>query len=105
MNETDPKPVGLMAGHIDGITYVESKKDGRYFLTNSKDQSMKLWDMRAFSSNIGVENAKRALGENNWDYRWQRVPKRRKLNLNITYIYSYTYSGKLHASYVIRLIL
>jgi len=50
LNETDPRPVGLLAGHIDGITFVDSKHDGRYLVTNSKDQSIKLWDIRLVST-------------------------------------------------------
>jgi WD40 repeat protein len=40
------KPVGVFIGHLGGITFLDSKEDGRYFLSNSKDQSIKLWDVR-----------------------------------------------------------
>ena len=40
------KPSGVLVGHLEGITYVSSKGDGRYCLSNSKDQTMKLWDIR-----------------------------------------------------------
>jgi hypothetical protein len=40
------KPSGVLVGHLEGITYVASKGDGRYCLSNSKDQTMKLWDIR-----------------------------------------------------------
>jgi WD repeat-containing protein 23 len=76
LNETDPKPVGVLAGHLDGITYIDSKRDGRYFVTNSKDQSIKLWDVRVFSSQETIANTRRVVTEQNWDYRWQRVPKK-----------------------------
>lgn len=72
--ESNPKPVGILAGHEDGITYVDSKGDGRHLITNSKDQTIKLWDMRAFSSCGGDINVSKP----NWDYRWQKVPQ--KLN-------------------------
>ncbi|KAG8200731.1 hypothetical protein JTE90_022340 [Oedothorax gibbosus] len=72
--ESSPVPVGIFAGHEDGITYVDSKGDGRHLITNSKDQTIKLWDMRAFSPSSSVENAYKAVKSHNWDYRWQRVP-------------------------------
>ena len=34
LRETDPVPVGLLAGHIDGITYIDPKGDGRHLITN-----------------------------------------------------------------------
>lgn len=40
------REVGAFVGHIEGLTYIDSKGDGRYILSNGKDQSMKLWDMR-----------------------------------------------------------
>nr|XP_042908146.1 DDB1- and CUL4-associated factor 11 isoform X2 [Parasteatoda tepidariorum] len=72
--ESHPKPVGVLAGHEDGLTYVDSKGDGRHLITNSKDQTIKLWDMRAFSPSSSVEGAYKAVKSHNWDYRWQRVP-------------------------------
>ncbi|UYV81187.1 hypothetical protein LAZ67_20000261 [Cordylochernes scorpioides] len=89
LSEENPKPVGLLAGHLDGITYVDSKGDGRYLITNSKDQTIKLWDIRAFSPSNLVEGVsqspptwlvaqveKRAMASSNWDYRWQSVPRK-----------------------------
>lgn len=76
LNETDPHPVGLLAGHMDGITYIDPRGDGRYLITNSKDQTIKLWDVRAFSNHNGQENTRKAVAQQNWDYRWQKVPKR-----------------------------
>ncbi|KAG5982323.1 hypothetical protein E4U55_002055 [Claviceps digitariae] len=42
----DGREVGAFLGHTEGITYIDSKGDGRYILSNGKDQSMKLWDLR-----------------------------------------------------------
>jgi WD repeat-containing protein 23 len=42
----DRREVGAFVGHIEGITYIDSKGDGRYILSNGKEQSMKLWDLR-----------------------------------------------------------
>ena len=37
-------------GHLEGVTFLDSRGDGRYFISNSKDQSIKLWDIRKMSS-------------------------------------------------------
>lgn len=46
------KPAGVMLGHLEGITYIDSRGDGRYFISNGKDQCIKLWDVRKMSSNV-----------------------------------------------------
>lgn len=75
LKEEHPLPVGTLAGHYDGITYIDPKGDARYLLSNSKDQTMKLWDIRIMSSNAAVERTKKAVSKQRWDYRWQQVPK------------------------------
>eukprot|EP00092_Neocalanus_flemingeri_P036301 GFUD01039523.1.p1 GENE.GFUD01039523.1~~GFUD01039523.1.p1 ORF type:complete len:551 (+),score=151.78 GFUD01039523.1:103-1755(+) len=75
LREDDPRPVGILAGHVDGITYVDPRGDGRHLITNSKDQSIKLWDIRKFSNSDTIEMSKQAVSNQRWDYRWQRVPK------------------------------
>lgn len=47
----DGREVGVFAGHTEGLTYVDSKGDGRYVLSNAKDQTMKLWDIRRVALN------------------------------------------------------
>ncbi|EED13777.1 WD repeat protein [Talaromyces stipitatus ATCC 10500] len=42
----DSREAGAFVGHTEGLTYVDSKGDGRYVLSNGKDQTMKLWDLR-----------------------------------------------------------
>lgn len=42
----DGREAGVFVGHTEGLTYVDSKGDGRYVLSNGKDQMMKLWDLR-----------------------------------------------------------
>lgn len=37
-------------GHLEGITFIDSRGDGRYFISNGKDQTIKLWDIRKMSS-------------------------------------------------------
>lgn len=76
LKEEHPVPVGTLAGHSDGITYIDSKGDARYLLSNSKDQTMKLWDLRLFSSKDAIDQTKKAVAKQRWDYRWQQVPRR-----------------------------
>lgn len=78
LNETNPKEVGVFSGHLDGITYIDSKNDSRYLISNSKDQTIKLWDMRVFSPSGDTNQAssrRRTRYHNRWDYRWDTVPK------------------------------
>lgn len=42
----DDREAGALVGHTEGLTYIDSKGDGRYVLSNAKDQTMKLWDLR-----------------------------------------------------------
>lgn len=43
-------PAGFLEGHLEGITFIDSRGDGHYFISNSKDQTTKLWDIRRMSS-------------------------------------------------------
>ncbi|CAH9112501.1 unnamed protein product [Cuscuta europaea] len=65
------KSAGVLTGHLEGITFIDSHGDGRYFISNGKDQSIKLWDIRKMSSNnmcaIWFRNF-------DWDYRWMDYP-------------------------------
>uniref|UniRef100_U5EIK3 Putative microtubule associated complex n=1 Tax=Corethrella appendiculata TaxID=1370023 RepID=U5EIK3_9DIPT len=72
LNEARPQAAGVLVGHFDGITYIDSRNDGRYIISNSKDQSIKLWDLRIFSPSNAEAGPKPAY----WDYRWDSVPKR-----------------------------
>jgi WD repeat-containing protein 23 len=45
----DGRAAGCFLGHTEGVTYIDSKGDGRYVLSNGKDQRMKLWDLRKMS--------------------------------------------------------
>jgi WD repeat-containing protein 23 len=75
LNENNPQASGCLLGHIDGVTYIDSKNDGRYLMSNSKDQSIKLWDMRHFSPKEAETNVRSSLQTRHWDYRWDKVPK------------------------------
>ncbi|XP_014749461.1 PREDICTED: DDB1- and CUL4-associated factor 11 [Sturnus vulgaris] len=68
-------PALVLAGHRDGLTFLEARGDGRYVVSNSKDQSAKLWDLRRPSGPGALAAARRAVARQSWDYRWQRVPR------------------------------
>ena len=42
----NPRPAGLFVGHTDGMTHLDPKGDGRYLISNCKDHTVKLWDLR-----------------------------------------------------------
>ncbi|KAF8504268.1 WD40-repeat-containing domain protein [Gautieria morchelliformis] len=64
------KPSGILVGHTEGITYVSAKGDGRYILSNGKDQAMRLWDLRKMRSNIDFETFRdKHYGQSGFDYR------------------------------------
>lgn len=58
------KPSGVLVGHTEGITNVSAKGDGRYIISNGKDQALRLWDLRKMCSS---EDFDRNVG--NRDYR------------------------------------
>ncbi|XWS76468.1 hypothetical protein CRYUN_Cryun01aG0178900 [Craigia yunnanensis] len=65
------KPAGVLMGHLEGITFLDSRGDGRYFISNGKDQTIKLWDIRKMSSNTSCNSEFRNY---EWDYRWMDYP-------------------------------
>lgn len=76
LNENTPEPSGILVGHVDGITFIDSKNDGRFILSNSKDQSLKIWDLRKFSPKEAEANVSSIMNaRSRWDYRWDKVPK------------------------------
>ncbi|XP_052189607.1 LEC14B homolog isoform X1 [Diospyros lotus] len=64
---------GVLVGHLEGITFIDSRGDGRYFISNGKDQAIKLWDIRKMSSNVTRRTSER-LRNSDWDYRWMEYP-------------------------------
>lgn len=71
----DGREAGAFIGHTEGITYVDSKGDGRYVLSNGKDQAMKLWDLRKMMTTAKLD----AIDINNYttgyDYRFEPYPE------------------------------
>jgi WD repeat-containing protein 23 len=66
------RPQGMLPGHTEGLTYLSPKGDGRYFISNGKDQKCKLWDVRSMSSNSHIKKGR--FPKFYWDYRWQPYP-------------------------------
>ncbi|XP_023011645.2 DDB1- and CUL4-associated factor 11 [Leptinotarsa decemlineata] len=63
--------VAFLVGHKDGITYIDTKGDGLHLISNSKDQSLKLWDIRLASKSRHLPVLKSHL---RWDYRHGKIP-------------------------------
>lgn len=66
------RAAGSMTGHTQGVTYVASKGDGRYCLSNGKDQATKLWDLRMMMNAETFDKFKLDrvdYGIPGWDYR------------------------------------
>ena len=66
---SSPKPSGVLIGHTEGITYVSAKGDGRYVISNGKDQSLRLWDLRKMRTNEEYKSAARKSYGISYDYR------------------------------------
>ncbi|TGJ79946.1 hypothetical protein E0Z10_g8815 [Xylaria hypoxylon] len=70
----DGREAGAFVGHIEGLTYMDSKDDGRYLLSNGKDQSMKLWDLKMMytSAQFREKNPRQHTPYSDFDYRWSK---------------------------------
>lgn len=67
---TNGQASGVLMGHLEGITFIDSRGDGRYLISNGKDQTTKLWDIRKMSSRAIYPR----LTDRDWDYRWMKYP-------------------------------
>jgi WD repeat-containing protein 23 len=68
---TRSTPVGVFLGHSQGIASLCARGDGRHVLSNSKDQTAKIWDLRNMSAACDAEAAARsATADACFDYRW-----------------------------------
>ena len=66
---------GVFVGHSEGVAHVSPKGDGRYFISNAKDQSIKLWDLRGMLSEKDYSSQKKpGIPKYHWDYRWMEYP-------------------------------
>ena len=66
----DSREAGVFVGHTEGLTYVDSKGDGRYVLSNGKDQTMKLWDLRRMMSTEQSAKINHSTYSSGFDYRY-----------------------------------
>ncbi|KAJ7492078.1 WD40-repeat-containing domain protein [Mycena latifolia] len=71
------KPSGVLMGHTEGITYVSAKGDGRYVISNGKDQKLRLWDLRKMRTNHELEAVEDNYYGTNYDYRYPHYPRPR----------------------------
>ena len=67
--------VGGFVGHFQGVTCVSTPNDygtSKYVLSNSKDQSMKLWDLRKMNTTTELNSARKNLRgmTREFDYRY-----------------------------------
>jgi WD repeat-containing protein 23 len=63
---------GVLVGHTEGVTFLASKGDGRYVVSNGKDQTMRLFDLRKMVSDEQFTNLRLdqiSFGIKHWDYR------------------------------------
>ncbi len=68
----DNCPAGVLVGHTEGVTHLDARGDGRYVLSNAKDQTAKLWDVRRMTSwqdTIKMHRRDLKLPNLQWDYR------------------------------------
>ncbi|EYE96140.1 WD40 repeat domain-containing protein [Aspergillus ruber CBS 135680] len=70
----DSREAGVFMGHTEGLTYVDSKGDGRYVLSNSKDQTMKLWDLRKMMTTAKFDTIDVNNYTTGFDYRFETYP-------------------------------
>jgi WD repeat-containing protein 23 len=63
--------VGKFLGNCEGVCHISSKGDTRYFLSQGKDQAIRLWDMRRADAATAQPNVVR---NPHWDYRWEHYP-------------------------------
>ncbi|MCJ1308255.1 hypothetical protein MMC25_001908 [Agyrium rufum] len=70
----DSREAGVFMGHTEGVTYVDSKGDGRYVLSNGKDQTMKLWDLRKMMPTEKASQLDFRRSGTGFDYRWMAYP-------------------------------
>ncbi|KAI4378901.1 hypothetical protein MLD38_016320 [Melastoma candidum] len=65
------KAAGVLVGHLEGVTFIDTHGDGQYLISNGKDQAIKLWDIRKMSSGVSFYMP----GNTDWDYRWMEYPE------------------------------
>jgi len=64
------REAGCLPGHMEGVTFVATKGDGRYLISNGKDQTLKLWDIRKMMEPGEFDALARKDYCSGFDYRW-----------------------------------
>ena len=64
----DGRAAGVFLGHTEGLTYVDSKGDGRYIISNGKDQTAKLWDLRKVIPTEDADKLNISSYSQGWNY-------------------------------------
>jgi WD40 repeat protein len=67
---------GCLVGHMEGISFISSKGDGRYLISNGKDQTLKLWDIRKMMESSAYDALPRKNFTSGFDYRWMVLPRK-----------------------------
>ena len=68
-------PEGVLVGHREGLTHISSKGDGVTLISNCKDQTLKLWDIRYMSSMDSYRDFRQSHDyTTGFDYRWSSYP-------------------------------
>lgn len=88
------RPCGLFIGHQFGLTCVSSKDDGRFFLSNGKDQFIKLWDARKCISQSNFASIRLPPRDPGFDYRVQEFPRLATTSGNFRDDSVMTYAGE-----------
>lgn len=65
------RPSSTFVGHVEGLTHVSSKNDGRFLISQGKDQCIKLWDVRKPTKEGTPPSPPKDLS---WDYRRESYP-------------------------------
>lgn len=68
------KATGILAGHNEGITHLHSRNDGHYVISNCKDDTIRLWDLRKLRSPQQEDDLRNL---SSYDYRHSRVARPR----------------------------
>ncbi|CAL1397071.1 unnamed protein product [Linum trigynum] len=89
-NDRGQAAAGVLVGHLEGVTFIDSRGDGRYLISNGKDQTTKLWDIRKMTSNATTYPRIR---DPDWDYRWMEYPPHAKTMKHPRDLSLTTYSG------------
>src|SRR5436190_17585965 len=70
------REAGCLVGHTEGITFVATKGDGRYVISNGKDQTLKLWDIRKMMERSSFDALPKKDYSTGFDYRWMVLSSR-----------------------------